>query len=184
MKNQLLWALCSLLVFVMACNGAKTGEGTAETTSTPDTTAVAPVEFADAKYADMVRNSWASLSKGDVAAWVASFSDDAVYAWNNGDSLAGKAAISEYWTKRRNEVIDSLTYRNEIYLPIKVNKPQSIEAPGIWVLVWTETTAKYKPTGKSMTQWIHSDVHINADGKIDRLIQYSDRAPINAALTK
>ena len=184
MKNQLLWALCSFFLFIIACSGGKTGEGTAEKSSSADTAAVAPAEFADAKYADIVRNSIASLSKGDVASWLATFSDDAVYAWNNGDSLAGKAAISEYWTKRRSEVLDTLFYENQIFLPIKINTPQSIEAPGVWVLAWAEVTGTYKPTGKSMTQWMHWDMHFNSNDKIDRLIQYSDRVPINAALTK
>ena len=32
--------------------------------------------------------------------------------------------------------------------------------------------------------WIHTDLHFNENDKIDRLIQYLDRAPINAALAK
>jgi cyanophycinase-like exopeptidase len=48
---------------------------------------------------------------------------------------------------------------------------------------WYQVTAKYK-TGKSMTQWVHTDQHFDANDKIDRLIQYIDRAPINAAISK
>jgi hypothetical protein len=114
---------------------------------------------------------------------MSSFADNAVYQWNNGDSLAGKAAITAYWKKRRGEVIDSLTFSNQILLPIKVNKPQSIEQPGVWLLSWHQVTAKYK-TGKSMSQWMHTDMHFDASDKIDRVIQYLDRAPINAATKK
>lgn len=98
--------------------------------------------------------------------------------------IAGKPAITEYWTKRRAEVIDSISFSNPIYLPIKVNAPQSIEAPGIWVLSWYMVNAKYKVSGKRMIQWIHSDSHFNENGKADRLIQYIDNDKIKAAMEK
>lgn len=187
MKNQLVWALSLFVLFMVACKPeAPKDEAMAATKA--DSLAAnapkAPAEFADAKYSDIVKSGMASLSKGDVAGWLSTFADNAVYAWNNGDSLAGKAAISTYWTKRRAEIIDSLTFSNQIYLPIQVNKPQSVEAPGVWVLSWYKTDAKYKTTGKKMTQWMHSDSHFDANGKIDRVILYSDRALINAAMTK
>lgn len=188
MKNLLFGALCSFFLFLVACNGAKPAGEASDSAAKMDTTAAAapaaPVEFADTKYSDMSRAMLASLAKGDVAAWLSNFSDNAVYVWNNGDSLAGKAAISEYWTKRRTQEVDSLSFKNEIYLPVKVNKPQSVEAPGVWVLSWYQVTAKYKASGKKMTQWMHADSHYDANNKIDRLILYSDRALINAAMKK
>jgi ketosteroid isomerase-like protein len=185
MKNQLVWAIALFTLFFVACKPAATKEDLIVTTHADSSgVTMAPAEFADAKYSEIVKNGMAALSRGDVAAWLANFSDNAVYAWNTGDSLAGKAAISEYWTKRRGETVDSLTFANQIFLPVKVNKPQSVEAPGVWVLAWYQTTAKYKPTGKSMTQWMHSDSHFDANGKIDRMILYSDRSLINAALEK
>lgn len=184
MKNQFFWALCAISPFLFACNDSKPVEESAQIVATDSTAIQAPADFADAKYAEIVKNGLNALSAGDVPGWLSGFADNAVFVWNSGDSLAGKAAISEYWTKRRSEVIDSLTYTKHIFLPIKVNKPQSVEAPGIWVLGWWQTTAKYKTTGKKMTQWIHTDTHFNADGKIDRVIQYIDMAVVNKALTK
>jgi len=184
MKNQLIWALSLFVLFMSACKAENPKEGAAATTTADSTATTPPAEFADMKYGEIVKNGLASLSKGDVAAWMPSFADNAVYAFNNGDSLAGKAAISEYWTQRRTEIIDSLAYKNEIFLPIKVNTPQSVEAPGVWVLAWAECTAKYKLTGKKMTQWIHYDTHFDANGKIDRWIEYHDEVPIKAAMTK
>jgi len=185
MKNQLPWALCLFVLFMLSCKAETTTEKADDTTTTVDTTAaMAPAEFADPKYSEIVRNGQAAFSSGDIASWMASFADNAVYAWNNGDSLAGKQAISEYWTKRRSEVIDTIMFENQIYLPVKVNTPQSVEQTGVWVLAWYQTTAKYTSTGKSMTQWMHSDTHFDANDKIDRVINYLDRAPINAALTK
>ena len=183
MKNQLMWALSLSILFMIACKAEGTKEDSDVTVTATDTTATpAPAEFADPKYSAIVKTALANLSSGDVPAFVAAFADNAVYARNTGDSLAGKAAISEYWTKRRAEVLEILTYENEIFLPVKVNTPQSVEQPGIWVLAWNKTTAKYKPSGKSMTQWIHNDVHFDANDMIDRWIEYSDRAIINEAM--
>jgi hypothetical protein len=184
MKNQLVWAL-SLFIFFIACKAETPKEDTdVMVTSKDTTTVVAPVEFTDPKYSEILKATLANLSNGNIPEFMSTFADNAVYAFNTGDSLAGKAAINEYWVKRRAEVLDSLTFENQIFLPIKVNTPQSVEQKGIWVLAWSETTAKYKPSGKSMTQWIHNDVHFNDNDKIDRWITYSDRAVINAAMAK
>ena len=184
MKNQLLMAFCAMTLFLAACNDSKPVEETAQQVAADSTAAtMPPAEFADPALGAIVKTGLDHFSKGDVAAWMASFADNAVYAWNNGDSLAGKEAISEFWTKRRTEVIDSITFTNAIFLPIKVNTPQSVEAPGNWVLTWYKIHAKYK-TGKYMDQWSHTDSHFNAEGKIDRVIQYIDFVPIQAAQAK
>lgn len=181
MKSFLFGALCSTVFLLSACTGAKP-DGEAATAATADTTAapMPPAEFADAKYAQLARAAQDLFAAGDIAAWSGQFADDAVYLWNNGDSLAGKAAISEYWTKRRNDVIESISFTNHIYLPVNVNTPQSVEQAGVWVLSWYQTEAKYK-SGKTMAQWIHTDLHYNADDKVDRVIQYIDRSVITAA---
>jgi hypothetical protein len=142
-----------------------------------------PAEFADQKYAEIGKKMFSALSRGDMAGYLNDYADNAVYQWNSGDSLAGKTAITEYWTKRRMEIIDSLKFSNEIWLPIKVNQPQSVEAPGVWLLAWYQVNAKYK-TGKYMVQWMHLDLHFNSNDKIDRAIQYVDRVPINAAMAR
>ena len=185
MKNQLPWALCLIVLFMLACKAETTTDKADDKTAAVDTTEVmAPAEFADPKYSDIVKSGQAAFSSGDIASWMTTYADNVVYVWNNGDSLVGKQAVSDYWIKRRSEVIDTITFSNEIYLPVKVNTPQSVEQTGIWVLSWYQTTAKYTGTGKSMTQWIHSDSHFDANDKIDRVITYLDRAPISAAMTK
>jgi hypothetical protein len=178
------------LVFISSLFFACTNSKPADTAATTSDSAVAaapakpqPAEFADPKYVDIGKKGLASLSSGDVDGWMASFADNAVYLWNNGDSLSGKAAIAAYWKHRRTNVIDSIRFSDEIWLPIKVNQPQSIEQPGVWLLGWYRVSSKYK-TGKSMSQFIHSDMHFDANDKIDRVIQYLDRAPINAATKK
>lgn len=181
MKQSFAAVLLAILFF--ACGNeqpadVKTDTPPAEAAATPP-----PAEFADAKYAAIGKSGLASLSSGDIDGWMTSFADNAVYVWNNGDSLVGKPAITEYWKKRRTESIETISFTNEIWVPLKVNQPQSLEQPGVWLLGWYQTTAKYK-TGKSMTQWIHTDSHFDANDKIDRVIQYLDRVPINAAATK
>lgn len=174
----MLWAICS--TFLFACNSSEPAVEKTEaavTESTPQ-----PAEFADAKYADIGKKGIAALASGDVDGWMAAYADNAKYFWNGGDSLIGKAAITAYWKKRRSEVIDSMSFSNDIWLPVKVNTPQQqVQAPGIWLLSWYQVKAKYK-SGKSMGQWIHTDMHFDANDKIDRVIQYIDRAPINAAV--
>ena len=182
-----LFLLFSGFVILFSCNNEKKNDATpvpaTDSTVVNARSEIPQTEFADAKYSEIGKNTLSKLASGDIAGWMNDFADTAVYVWNNGDSLAGKKAISEYWTKRRTEVIDSLKFSKEIWLPIKVNRPQSVEAPGTWVLGWYMLEAKYK-TGKKMVQWMHMDLHFNSADKIDRLIHYLDRAPINAAASK
>ena len=185
MKKLMFWAFCSLLF--IACNDQKKEEPTTETTApaaATETKETPATEIADAKYMDIGKKGIAALSSGDIDGWVSGYADNAVYFWNNGDSLAGKAAITDYWKKRRTETIDSINFSSDIWLAVKVNTPQqAVHLPGVWLLGWYQVDAKYK-TGKKMRQWIHTDMHFDANDKIDRVIQYLDRAPINAAMKK
>lgn len=173
-----------ILAALIACNNDKPVEQKEAAAVTPATeTKLQPAEFADPRYTEIGKNALAALSKGDVAGWMSGYADNAVYMWNSLDSLVGKPAIQDYWTKRRTDVIDSISFTNMIFLPLKVNQPQSIEQPGVWLLGWYTVSSKYK-NGKRMTQLIHTDMHFNASDQIDRVIQYIDRVPINAALKK
>jgi ketosteroid isomerase-like protein len=177
-KQNFGWAR---LLVAMAC-------GTPETTETPEakpettTEAPAPMELTGDLHVAEGKAALAKLSSGDVDGWMEQFADNAMYRWNNGDSLAGKAAISEYWKARRGKDIKTITFSNDIWLSMKVNTPQNeFVAPGQWLMSWYKVDATYS-NGKSMTQWIHTDIHFNDAGKIDILIQYVDRAPIMKAM--
>ena len=173
-----------LFLFVLSASlfiGCKK-EVTSEPTATAATTeSGAPAEFADAKYAEFGKNALAAMTKGDMDGWTANFADDARYYWNGGDSLIGKPAIDKYWRDRRANVIESISFKNDIWLPIKVNKPQRTESPGIWLMGWYQTTAKYKG-GSTMTQWMHILYHFNENDKIDQVNHFVDRVPILAAM--
>lgn len=173
--------------FLFSCNNEKKDDSSvvpaSDTTAMTAKAEVPATEITDYKNTDIGRNLLNNLSSGNIAGYMNDYADTAVYVWNSGDSLAGKKAISDYWTKRRTESIDSVKFSNQIWLPIKVNRPQSVEATGNWLLGWFMVNAKYK-TGKKMVQWMHMDIHLNSADKIDRLIQYRDNAPILAANTK
>ena len=177
-------ALVMAISMFIACSSPKTDDKAATDTAAVAPAPPQPTEIADQKYVEIGKSGNAALSSGNIDAWMTAFADNAVFIWNNGDSLAGKAKITEYWKQRRGQVIDSLSFSNDIWLAVKVNQPQNAaHLPGNWLLGWYAVRAKYK-TGKSMMQWIHTASHFDANDKIDRVIQFLDRAPINAATKK
>jgi hypothetical protein len=186
MKKMLTGALCATLF--LACSAPKT-EDNAATEVKPAEAAAAPAtsptgaSFADAKYAQMGKDGLAKFAAEDMDGFFANYADNAVWLWNNGDSIAGKAAIVDYWKGRFDKDIDSIAFRNDVWLAVNVTKPQGVEQTGIWLMSWYMVDAKYK-TGKRMRQWIHTDMHYDANDKIDRVIQYLDRVPIAAAMKK
>ena len=181
-----IFTLAAGFCFLLACN-SKPADSTASATDSAkvvaDTT-TKPVEIADSKYMDWGKKDLAALASGDVDSWMNSYADNAVYIWSAGDSLSGKAAIAKYWKDRRANVIDTISFPTAIFLPIKINQPQQgPDLKGNWLLGWHLTVVKYK-TGKHLAFWVHVDNHYNSDGKIDRTIEYIDKAPINKALGK
>ncbi len=183
--RKLLTLAAACMLFSCNNNPAVTTAAVTDTSKTvAETKPPQDVEFADAKYADIGKNGLTAMSKGDINAFLGGYADNAVYSWSSGDSLAGLPAIGKYWTERRTKVIDTIVFANDIWLAIKVNKPQrGPDLPGVWLMGWYQFNTKYK-NGKSVSGWIHHDMHFNSDGKIDRSIQYIDRAPINKALGK
>ncbi len=182
MKKMLLLVLCTALW--VSCKKAE--PATPGTPAEPKAEAATPpqAEFADAKYTDIGKKYIQDLSSGDTDAMMAAYADNAKYYWNAGDSLVGKKAIADFWVNRRKNVIETLSFKNDIWLPIKVNEPQQkMEKPGVWLLSWYQVTAKYKG-GKSMTQWMHILFHFDANDKVDEVSQYVDRVPINEAMPK
>jgi hypothetical protein len=180
MRKILLGTICIMLLAACKNEAEKTTQPAiaSESTKTPP-----PVEFADQKYVDMGKKAWELFASGDIDGWANGFADNAIYRWSSGDSLSGKAAIIKYWKDRRMNVIDSIQFSNEIFLPVTVNQPQSVETKGTWLLSWYMVKAAYK-NKQTLSFWVHTDMHYNNDNMVDEIIQYIDRAPINAALAK
>ena len=170
---------------LLACNNNPTEPTAAaakDSMSTAKQTEVPQSEFADARYTDMGKKGLAQLGSGDITGWMDAYADNAIYRWSSGDSLVGKAAITDYWKNRRGKIIDTIQFSNDIWLPLKVNRSQKgPDVPGIWLLSWYQVNVKYK-NGKKLQFWIHTDQHYDKNDKIDLVVQYMDRAPINKAL--
>lgn len=140
------------------------------------------VEFADPTYMEKGRLYLRLLSEEKIDEWAEQFADDAIYQWSSGDSLVGKQAIISYWKTRLDQTIDKISFSSDIWLPVKVNQPQQgPDVPGVWLMNWEKVDVTYK-NGKRLNFWVHNDFHFNDAGKIDRAVQYLDRAPIKAAL--
>jgi hypothetical protein len=179
MRTTLLVLAACLIMYACDNNAAEskpTETGVTETKATPQS------EFADAKYAEWGKQQMAHFVKGDYDAWGEQLADNIVYRWSSGDSIAGKAAVINYWKERRKNYIDSVSISNDIWLPVKVNTPQrGPDMPGVWNLQWHQVDVKYK-NGKKLTIWTHQAAHYNDADKIDRITIYQDRAPIKEAL--
>ena len=149
MKKMLLLILCTSLW--VSCKKAQPAQPGTPAVPSAEATTAPQTEFADAKYTEIGKKYIADLAKGDTDGMMAVYTDDAKYYWNSGDSLIGKKAIADFWVNRRKNVIETISFKNDIWLPVKVNRPQRMEKTGIWLLSWYQVTAKYKG-GKSMTQ--------------------------------
>jgi len=177
MKNVFL-ALC-FSIALFACNKPKEE-------AAPVAEAVTPpqAEIGDAKYAEIGKNVLQKFTSGDIDGWLTSFSDSVRYLWSSGDSLIGKKAIATYWKERRSKLIESMSTANDIWTPLKVNTPQKgPDQKGLWLLSWHQVSVTYR-NHQSLKFWVHTDYHFDPSDKIDVLVQYVDRAPINAALAK
>lgn len=180
MRNILLGTICFFMLAACKDQAEKTTPSpiAGESTKTPP-----PVEFADQKYIDMGKKAWEQFAAGNIDGWASTFAENIKFRWSAGDSLTGKAEVVKYWKDRRANVIESIEFSNEIWLPLIVNQPQSIESKGTWLLGWNQVKATYK-NKETLSFWVHTDMHYNNEGQVDEVIQYIDRAPIQAALAK
>ncbi len=170
-----------LAAFLFACNNEKKDANVTEPATVKSSTDTKPsTEILDMSSADIVKRSFTAFSKGDVDGMVADYADTVRYLWSGLDSIIGKQAVVDYW-KKRWAIIDSASFLENIYLPINMSEAQSKYAPtGKWILHWTLVDVKYK-NGKKLNFWAHYVNHLNADGKIDLVGAYVDRAPIMEA---
>jgi hypothetical protein len=174
MRALLILLLTPVLFF--SCK-TRTAEGKDEASATADNAA----EFADARFTDIGRRHMTMFQNGNIEGWAGMFANNVVFYYSGGDSLVGKKALIDYWTNRRANVIESLKISNDIWLPVKVNKPQQTQdVPGVWLFHWHQFDTKYK-NGNTLTGWVHTAFHFDDNEKVDRAVQFLDRAPIQAA---
>ena len=172
-----------LAVILAACSNDQTAADNSSTSMDSASTEVNTrgYEFGDDKYVQMAKQTMQDLASGNVDAFLSVYADNAIYRFSGGDSLNGKQAITDYWKKRRSEVIESLSYSSEAWLPISVSNPMyEGQLTGNYALTWNMVNAKYK-SGKSMSQRMHMVFHFDNNDKVDRVTQYLDRVPVVAA---
>ena len=181
MKKNVLFAACCMLL--LACNNEKKEEGKMDDGKKDAMSASdkkPATELLDLSAADPIKKSFAAFAKGDIDGMTADYADNIRYIWSAGDSLIGKQAVKDYYAGRV-KLIKSISYSNDIVLPIQVNESQSPAAPaGKWVLYWTMADVTYN-NGKNLTFWMHNANHFNDAGKVDFVAQYIDRHPIMEA---
>src|SRR5690349_10709888 len=109
---------------LIACNDKKSDEKTSGSdttkTSMSSTDKKPATELLDLSAADPVRNSFAAFAKGDLNGMTANYDDNVRYTWSSGDSLIGKKAVMDYYAGRW-KLIDSISFSNDIVLPVQVN---------------------------------------------------------------
>jgi len=181
MRKLLILASASLIL--LACNNEQKPATETAAASTADSSSEKKGwEFADTKYTDWGKKQLADFESGNIDSWMSNFSDSASYYWSAGDSLIGKPAIAEYWKNRRANVIKTIKFSNDIWLPIKVNVPQrGPDRPGVWLMSWYQVNATYA-SGKSIQFWTHNLFHFDNNDKIDQVSAFIDMAPIKAAI--
>jgi ketosteroid isomerase-like protein len=172
--KKLFLAAWAISVF-WACS---TPESKPATSAEPVATKKPPVEYGDTALVELCKKSFTSLVAGDVDGFTANLGDSAIYHFNNFDSLVGKAAITNFWKDRRKNVLDKISFTDDIWLPLKVTEDGTS-----WVFYWTTVDATYK-TGKSMRQRMHFDYHFAKSGQIDVIYHYRDQLVIDKASKK
>ncbi len=175
-------AACSLL---FACNSEKKDDKKTDSDTTSTTVSTSDKkpasELLDLSAGAPVKNSFAAFAKGDVDGMTANFDDNIRYVFSGGDSIIGKQAVKDYYNGRW-KLIQSISFSNEIMLPLMANESQ---APGVvptgkWVLYWAMADVTYK-NGKNIKFWMHNTNHFNDAGKVDFIGQYIDRHPLMEA---
>jgi ketosteroid isomerase-like protein len=182
MKNGL--KLIAAVLIFLSCNQQTEVKEPAQVSAAdgaqPTAAAVPASEILDMSTTAPLKNAFDALSRADIEGFTAELDDNVRMTWSSGDSLVGKQAVKNYWTGRWT-IIDSLSFTEHIFVPMRTSIQQSVYAPtGKWILHWAMTNVKYK-NGKKLTFWTHVVNHYNDAGKIDFVGYYMDRAPIMAA---
>ena len=134
----------------------------------------------DTKYVEMAQKGLSAMTAKSIDDFTTSFTDQSIYVFNAGDTLKGLETIKGYWNGRM-EVIEKISFSNEVWLPVDVNENNTQNVvPGVWLLAWFNVDATYT-SGGTMSQNIHTLYHFTENDEIDIIIQYIDRVPIMQA---
>ena len=113
--KQTIGFLLLAVVFAACSNDQSAADNSSSTMDSASTEVnTRGYEFGDDKYVQIAKQVMQDLSSGNTDGYLSAYADNAIYRFSGGDSLNGKQAITDYWKKRRSEVIDSLSYSNEV----------------------------------------------------------------------
>lgn len=165
------------LFILSACNsGTETKSESAETpaasSETPTAADAAASTVLPPSSTDGLKSAIEGFASGDMSAFTANMDDNVKFYYPvPGDSLVGKQAVLDFYTKRRS-LSDSIVVVNPVYLGIR-NTTNAAVAQGDWLMAWYTFAIKYK-NGKRIALPIHIVQHQNAAGKIDIMAMYYD----------
>lgn len=183
-RPTLLLTTIAATLFAVACTDSSGGTAAA----TPSATMVS-IDTADTNQymlplgreaSQPVRDAYAALEKGDVAAFVSNMSDSIVFILPDGTEIKGKQAVTDYWTNRFATIIKQLKYSNVAAISFDLYRTRANTALGKYTGIWMTVEGTYQ-TGKSVTFPAHAAVHSDASGKFDRWMSYYDTKGIAAA---
>jgi len=170
-------AIAFAFVFLIACNsGTETKTEASETpapsSETPTAADAAASVVLPPSSTDGLKKAIEGYASGDMSAFTANMDDNVKFYYPvPGDSLVGKQAVVDFYTKRRSTA-DSIMVINPVYLGIR-NATNGAVAQGDWLMAWYTFAIKYK-NGKRIALPIHTVQHLNAAGKIDIMAMYYD----------
>ena len=170
----------AVCLWLLSCNSDSAADKTGRNgMDTATTNSIAGISIANRDFREIGRTHLGAFARADIDGWLDVFADNAVFIWNNKDSLTGKDAIAAYWRNRWSK-LDSISFSNQTWLPIELEGAEIMQQQGTWVLGWYQFDASYKGNIK-VTQWAHDAIHLNANDKVDRLIHFVDMGPIMRA---
>ncbi len=170
-------AIAIALFLLSACNSGTDSkpvenEAPAANSERPTATDAANSIVLPPSSTDGVKKAIEAYASGDISAFTADMDENIKFYYPApGDSLVGKKAVSDFYTKRR-AMADSIQVVNPIYLGIR-NSTNPAVAQGDWLMAWYTYAIKYK-NGKRIGLPIHVVQHLNSAGKVDIMAMYYD----------
>jgi hypothetical protein len=140
------------------------------------------LEEASQEYADLVQKTLDLLTEFDLETWKEYLADDIIWYWPDGTSqtrntITGKDALISWWKNWKETTGGQLTFENNTFLPIKVNKPSNYyKLVGTGVIAYTDLTISIQDKSTSVRQ--NMVFMFNDDKKVSHALLYYDRTGI------
>jgi hypothetical protein len=166
--------ICALLF--IGCNETNTEKTNAEVQETP------MLEAAPQEYSDLVQKSLDLLTEFDLETWSELLADDVAWYWPDGNSetrnsIKGKDELIAWWKNWKETTGGQLTFANNTFLPIQVNKPSNYyKVVGTGVITYTDLTISIGDKSTSVRQ--NMVYMFNDAKKMTHVFLYYDRTGI------